>query len=331
MNQNKQIIFISGRFRSGTSMLWNLFNQLPHTTCWYEPLHPNLISHVEYVKPKQDHLGIDDYWQNYRKLNNLETKHSHKFGQQYIYLEKDTKWPELNEYIEFLIQNSDTNTVVLQFNRVDLRLTWLKNNFPFAKIVHIQRQPRCLWKSSRKHLKDSDKHNESHPDAYDLMQWSADLASTFPMLAPVKSRSSYFRHYFIWKLAQRLANSSADLNLSLENDFLNSRTGLDKLAQAFQWKQEFKTLAATAIQQPEASISNKEDNDIFEEIETEVNLIFKNLGLDSLFPSSILEVIKLEKAEQWKLLDFNQQGLTQELLDALKHQKDEITALNNLN
>jgi hypothetical protein len=279
--------------------------------------------------PKQDHLGIDDYWHNYRQLDNLSDYYSHKFGQQDLYLEKDASWTELSDYINFLIQNSNTNTVVLQFNRMDLRLSWLKNNFPSAKIIHLHRQPRLLWSSSRKHLRDSDKHNESHSDAYDLMQWSADLSLNFPMLSPSNKRTSYFRHYFIWKLAQRIALADADINLNLEKDIFESNAGIDKLAKTFEWNKEIKALAATAIHQPTSTEISNEDTKIFEEIEAEINLIFKNLGLDSLFPSNILKVIKLEKASEWSQFAFNQRLVTQELLDALKHQKDELTTLAN--
>lgn len=67
-----KIIFISGRFRSGTTVLWNIFNNLPQYKAWYEPLHTNLISQIQYVKPKEDHIGVDDYWKNYRNLKNLK-------------------------------------------------------------------------------------------------------------------------------------------------------------------------------------------------------------------------------------------------------------------
>lgn len=98
-------------------------------------------------------------------------------------MEKHECWPELKEYINFLIQNSDDKIPVLQFNRMDLRLSWLKNNFPNSLIINIQRQPYPQWISSRKHIKDESMiNNESYEDAYDLMQWAIDLSEKFPML-----------------------------------------------------------------------------------------------------------------------------------------------------
>jgi len=324
-----EIIFISGRFRSGTSMLWNIFNQLPQYCAYYEPLHTNLLSHIKHVKPKQDHLGIDEYWQSYSELNNLENHYSPKFGQKRLYMEKHDKWNELEQYIRFLITSAGEKTPVLQFNRMDLRLSWLKNTFPESTIIHINRESFPLWASSRKHLKETEKDNESHPDAYDLMQWSADLADGFPMLQNELNRSSYFRHYFIWKLSYLLANSHADLLLSLENHFLNTTTGIDQLSKKFSWSEEQTNNVKELIQKPKSVHNPIVKDKYISEIEKSTNNMFKSLGLLKLFPSSPLDEIKLEYKKQWERYPYNPEIVTKELLDALRFQKDELTAITN--
>lgn len=324
------IIFISGRFRSGTSMLWNIFNHLPQYCAYYEPLHPNLIQHIHYVFPKQDHLGIDDYWHNYRQLPDLADHYSKNFGQSRLYLEKHDNYPELKHYIQYLINSATDKIPVLQFNRVDLRLSWLKNNFPQATIIHINRSVYPLWISARKHLQtESEKHDESHVDAYDLLQWSADLASHFPMLQHQHNRSSYFRHYFIEKLAQQMAKAHADLSVNLENNFIHSHSGIQILAKKFNWDQVQTDSIKSLIQVPQSVHNPKDKNDSIVAIEDTIDKLFEQLGLTRLFPSSPLSTIKLEKAQYWKQYPYNPQTTIEELLTAINRQKDEITALIN--
>ena len=326
--ENREIIFISGRFRSGTSLLWNIFHNLPQYCAWYEPLHPNLLAHIKYVEPKQDHMGIDDYWQNYRRLENLKGYYSSSFGQDRIYLEKHEKWDELRQYIQFLIDSSANKIPVLQFNRMDLRLDWLKNTFPQAKILHISREPYDLWLSSRKHLeKDEDKQNESHPDAYDLLQWSANLSTYFPMLSPQKGRHSYFRHYFIWKLAQQCAQSSADLKIKHREDILNPTIGVKPIAKFLAWDKESQQLAQSLIHTPQDYETKKES--LIDEIEDKVDALFMDLGLQTLYPSSMLSCIIEENKSQWEKHSYDNQLVISELLGALKFQKNELTALLN--
>jgi len=329
LSKNK-IIFLSGRFRSGTSMMWNLFNQLPEYCAWYEPLHPNLISHIKFVKPKEDHIGIDDYWRNYCHLKNLKQHHCADFGQRKIFLEQFVLWKELQKYIQYLIDNSGDKIPVLQFNRMDLRLGWLRNNFPNATIIHLKREVYPLWVSCRKHLKTQECRNyESHPDAYDLMQWSADLSLKFPMLQAEQNRHGYYRHYFIWKLAQQIAKNSADIHLSLEQDFLNSNQGVKKLSELFNWDDTTIDTVKNYIKQPESSSTELEKSKLFTSIEKLVDQQFEELGLNNYLPSSPLTTIKLEHQKGWLNYPRYPEITIAELLNAIKFQKDELTAAVN--
>lgn len=327
--QTKKILIISGRFRSGTSMLWNVFNKLSDYCVWYEPLHPNLLSHIAHVKPREDHLGIDDYWGNYRNLSNLKSNYSPEFGQNRLFLEKHESWPELKSYLDYLIDKSKDKIPVLQFNRMDLRLSWIKNNFPNATIIHLHRKPHPLWVSSRKHLPlKSDKINESHPDAYDLLQWAADLSLLFPVLQAKKDRHSYFRHYFIYKLTKKMAQQHADIQLRLEKDFFNSQNGLKILASHLKWSPQAISIAQLQVQKPESVTTVLKRESYLDNIESQTDLLFESLGLEKDFPSCPLDVIKLEHHKEWINHPYTPELTTQELLNALRFQKDELTALN---
>ncbi len=329
--QNK-IIFISGRFRSGTSMLWHIFDQLPQYCAWYEPLHPNLISNINHVKPQKDHIGVTDYWGNYRQLGELEKYHKKAFGQSRIFLENHNQWPELVTYLNYLIHQSTDKTAVLQFNRTDLRLGWLRNHFPEALIINIERSPFPLWVSSRKHIADQQqKHNESFHDAYDLMQWSVSLSKDLPMLQKHNNRSSYYRHYFIWKLSQLMARSNADLRLELEAHFFNSSKGIKMLEKALNWDKATSKQAQSLINQP-ASLKDQSDKPLeFQRIEDDINSILKKTGLEKHFPSAPLSAIKIDHSSAWSKYHYDDQLSIDELMHAINLQKDELSAAINNN
>ncbi|MCF6289158.1 MAG: sulfotransferase [Proteobacteria bacterium] len=326
--KNQQMIIISGRFRSGTSMLWNIFNNLPQYCAWYEPLHPNLLTHINFVKPKKDHIGIDDYWENYSALKNINTYYSPRFGQQFMYLEKHDSYPELKRYIQFLIDNSGDKTPVLQFNRIDLRLPWIKNNFPNATLITIARDSFALWKSTRKHIKTSPYYeHESFPDAYDLLQWSVELAKKFPMLQAQNNRSGYYRYFFIWKLTSMLAKANADIRLNLENDFLHTYNGVDTLAKKFNWDKSTQNVVNNLIKKPTSMQQPLQKDTRHLTTEGIINKEFEDLGLVALFPSNNLSTIKKEYCQAWQKYQYNPELDIQELLDAMRHQKDELTNL----
>ena len=139
--------------------MWQLFNQLDGFCAWYEPLHPQLLSCIEHVQPKADHVGIDDYWDTYRQHPIFSDSYHSEFAFSQLYLEANEEYPELELYINELIDLSGGLVPVLQFNRVDLRLSWLKAKFPKATIIHIKRNPLQLYHSQRKHIPNADKDN----------------------------------------------------------------------------------------------------------------------------------------------------------------------------
>jgi hypothetical protein len=62
-------IFVTARFRTGSTMLWHLLRQLDGVTAYYEPCHDNLLEHVRGDTPVQEsHYAVDSYWDEYREL-----------------------------------------------------------------------------------------------------------------------------------------------------------------------------------------------------------------------------------------------------------------------
>jgi hypothetical protein len=57
-----------------------------------------------------------------------------------LFMGSDFWDPRMKRYISILIERAPGRPI-LQFNHVDFRLSWLRQNFPHAKIVHLYRHP----------------------------------------------------------------------------------------------------------------------------------------------------------------------------------------------
>jgi hypothetical protein len=112
--------------------------------------------------------------------------------------------PNLRAYVQGLIDAAPARAV-LQFNRVDFRLPWLRRNFPDARIIHLYRHPRDQWCSSlvtpQRVPRDISVVDFEAYDQFYLLGWAKDLAYQFPFLDPRDAEHPYDLFYLIWKLS----------------------------------------------------------------------------------------------------------------------------------
>jgi MoaA/NifB/PqqE/SkfB family radical SAM enzyme len=210
-----EAIFLTGRFRSGTTLLWNIFRNLDNCIAYYEPLNELLPTHLIRNFPvSRDHRGVDAYWDEYNPIQE-KVLHEHRaeFALKKLVLEAKDEYPELEKYLRLLLQSSGAKIPVLGFCRVDFRLPWLKNKFPGAKIVHIYRNPRDQWTSMVKNLPADQQQRADVNTSYDLVAWSLAMAKEFPFLTGDFVKSSYHRHYLLWRLSKRVADRYADWSM----------------------------------------------------------------------------------------------------------------------
>ena len=228
------IIFITGRFRSGSTLLWNIFRSIPTVTSYYEPLNERQWFDSAHRGDNVDatHLNVSDYWVEYNGLSALSKLYSEKWTCRRLYMNEHDCDPSMQEYIETMIDASHGRPV-LQFNRVDFRLPWLRHRFPNSKIVHIYRHPRDQWCSSLVDIKRftrNDKLADFMPhDKFYLMTWAKDLKHHFPFLTLDGNSHPYELFYQIWKLSYLFGKRYSDMCIKFEDLITNPGKNLDDL------------------------------------------------------------------------------------------------------
>ena len=226
---SKSPVFITARFRSGSTFLWQLFRGVDGVTAYYEPLNERRwFLHPEHNPPSdRTHRGVDNYGLEYAGMRDLEGLFDLNWGYRELYMDERSHDPRLFCYITELIRRADGRPV-LQFNRVDLRLPWLRAHFPDAMIVHLYRHPREQWMSMQvKHRVPLTCALEEFAqyDSFYTIPWARDLRTVFPFLEIDAEIHPYALHYYLWRLSFTFGKLYSHLSLSYEEltgDFAGS-------------------------------------------------------------------------------------------------------------
>jgi hypothetical protein len=214
-------VFITARFRSGSTFLWQLFRAIEGVTAYYEPLNEARWFLRPDRSPPTDptHRGIDHYGLEYAGMADLEPLFDRNWGYRELYMDGRSHDQRLFHYIDQLIRRA-AGRPVLQFNRVDLRLPWLRAQFPDATIVHLYRHPREQWMSmqlDRRVPLDCPIEDFAQYDSFYTLDWARDLRVIFPFLETQNKLSPYALHYYLWRLSFSFGQAYSQLSLSYED------------------------------------------------------------------------------------------------------------------
>jgi hypothetical protein len=216
------IVIISARFRSGSTLLWNLFRALPGCTAYYEPFNERrwFDPGVRGDRTDPTHRGVGDYWREYDGLTELGEHYREDWIRQNLLMDAGSWDPAMKRYVEILVERA-AGRPVLQFNRIDFRLPWFRQTFPNAKIIHLYRHPRDQWISSlvdpASCPKDASMTRFAGHDHYYLRMWACDLKYHFPFLDERTMNCPYRLFYFLWRLSYLYGRRYAHVSIAYED------------------------------------------------------------------------------------------------------------------
>jgi hypothetical protein len=216
-------VFITARFRSGSTFLWQLFRHLADTTCYYEPLNEAKWFKKDHRNSRVDatHIGVDDYRAEYEGMADLDEIFESRWAFHGLYMDETHHNPNMERYLLELMARAK-GRAVLQFNRVDFRLPWLRAHFPQAKILHLYRHPREQWmsivgKGARIELaKRIGPDETSTSDGFYTLEWARDLRHVFSLLEPA-GRHPYELHYLLWRLSYTFGRAYSHVSICYED------------------------------------------------------------------------------------------------------------------
>ena len=228
-------IFITARFRSGSTFLWNLFRNMEGYTSYYEPFNERRWFDPTARGERLDatHKNVsENYWQEYTGLEELGNYFNAAWHDRQLYMDAESWNPHMQRYVELLIEKAHGRPV-LQFNRIDLRLPWFRRTFPNAKILHLYRHPRDQWCSALMDLKCFPKEGRMFDfaphDKFYLRVWASDLKYHFPFLDEREIAHPYQMFYFIWKLSYLFGLRYAHHSVAYEHLVQNPQAELARL------------------------------------------------------------------------------------------------------
>ncbi|PCI59657.1 MAG: sulfotransferase family protein [Gammaproteobacteria bacterium] len=272
-SERDDIVFITSRFRSGSTVLWNIFRNIDGCTSYYEPFNERRWfdkntrgNHVD-----STHIGVNDYSKEYDELDYLDKYYNEDWIRESLFMDAKTWAPNMKSYICELIKKANGRPI-LQFNRIDFRLPWLKHHFPNAKFIHLYRHPRDQWLSflTDKKLMNKDYVEHNYIDGFYLNTWCNDLAKHFPFLDQRTTPHPYQRFYYIWKLSYLYGIKGCNQSLNLEQLTLEPKSTLQKLFSELSIDNKSLAKAASVIQKPSLNKWKQyADNEWFEKLEQE--------------------------------------------------------------
>jgi hypothetical protein len=108
------VILITGRFRSGSTLLWNLFRNIEGITAYYEPFNERRwfdpCTRGDRVDPT--HKKVDEYWREYEGLEALGEYYCEEWIEKNLHMPASFWAPKMKRYVEVMIDKAPGRPVL---------------------------------------------------------------------------------------------------------------------------------------------------------------------------------------------------------------------------
>jgi hypothetical protein len=226
------LVFVSGDFCSGSTLLFTLFRKTGRYYCLYEPLHEKLPEYLLWPPLPDDydhHFFVDNYYSEMKGFDKIPALLNPSWGNSGLYLAPDADADDLYRYFNYLVGTAfgRSERVMLKENRLAFRLGWLRARFPHARIVHIHRKKEDQWKSNVRRVqaykgKEDVGQDKVTYNGFNVATYCEELKSTFPELDARHFKTGYERFCKLWELSFAEHQKYADISIdywALTHDF----------------------------------------------------------------------------------------------------------------
>jgi len=218
------LVFVTGDYCSGSTLVNTLFRKSGQYYCLYEPLHERLPEFLIW-RPNPDsydhHFFAEDNYREMAGFDRITELHSPRWGSSNLYLPSDAEADDLYRYMTYLIGSAFGRAprVMFKENRIAFRLGWIRAKFPSAKIVHIHRDAESQWKSNvrrgQEFLRKEDVgQNEVTYNGFNVATFCEDLKSAFPELDAKNFKTGYERFRKLWELSYQQNQKYSDISVN---------------------------------------------------------------------------------------------------------------------
>lgn len=247
---NLKGVIATGFFRTGSTFFFSSLREVSKFRCYYEPYHPELLDFVENLGeigggPNQEVLGHsvgDDYFKEFESINLIELSRvfnlKRRNTNQPVLLPQSQN-SDLMAYIKFLAEDAYEKQQIplLQANRFNFALPWLKRVFPEYLLVLITREPQSVFKSLRSLAKNEGLElsaKDSKSDYWNVKEAFENIVKIFGFeLEQIDSFGYYQKLYFILRFSERAMAEHADLVVDYEQFLNEPETTLQFITRGF--------------------------------------------------------------------------------------------------
>lgn len=224
------LIIVTGDFSSGSTLMFTLFRKTGQYYCLYEPLHENLLEYLIWpLRVDEHHFFVEDYFTELKGFREIPMLFNRQWGLSDLYSPPTARDDNLYRYLNYLIGTAHGKApkVMLKENRITFRLGWIRQNYPYAKIIHIHREKQSQWNSVvrrvQAHVGRQDVgQGDVTFEGFRMASWCEALKGRFPELGAENSKTGFERFSKLWELSyvenQRYADISIDY-WALTHDF----------------------------------------------------------------------------------------------------------------